>query len=76
MKGDVMADGILIPEGVFKTMTPEERDWTIYFNLHRQNGRIKKLENRKIIHTTFSFFGGIVGGSLAFLSLMGVKFFR
>ncbi|MBI9073776.1 MAG: hypothetical protein JEZ02_00095 [Desulfatibacillum sp.] len=44
-------------------MSPEQRDWTLYEYLHTIHSRLVALENRKWVHRTLSFAGGVLGGA-------------
>jgi hypothetical protein len=63
-----MANGFLVmDEKDWEEATSEQRDWIIYKTLKSMDARLRKCQRRDKVT---SFFGGIVGGILAWL---GVK---
>lgn len=67
-----MSNGfIVIDEKDWREATPEQRDWMIFKTLRNLDERMHKIENRPVVDKCLSFFGGVLGGFLAFL---GIKF--
>ena len=58
-----------INEQRWKEFSEEEKSWILFDTLQDVNKRISKLENRKYIHTTKNFIGGMIGGALAVLGM-------
>lgn len=60
-----------IDEDTFKGMTAKQRDWILFatFNSYRVSidGRLKKVESRKIVNTIASGVGGFFGGIIAMI---------
>lgn len=66
-----MANGfsVNLTEDAFKKMESDERDWMLFSGIQEIHKRVIKLEKRTLFNKACSAFGGIVGGTAAFLGL-------
>lgn len=67
-----MSNGfIVLNEKDWEGMDEKQKLWAIYNTLNSMDKRLKILERRPVVDKCFSFFGGIIGGALAFF---GIKY--
>jgi hypothetical protein len=55
-------NGVTIDKEAWQRMDQEERDRLIFLALESIDKRLSCLENRKWMHSSIAFVGGVVGG--------------
>ena len=65
-----MPADMIITDKDWENATEEQRSWMLFNTMRDVNSRLERLEKRSfLVDKIYSFFGGILGGILAWLGI-------